>query len=104
MARKSSHGNTASTQRIVKESSHSNTVSIQRLVRESSHGDTASVQWIVRESSHGNTVSIQQIVSLMATSRENVHIGVSNNHRVKVDRQCSSELESALRVDKHPCD
>jgi hypothetical protein len=35
---------------------------------ESSHDDTASVQRIVRESSHGDTASVQRIVNLVATS------------------------------------
>jgi hypothetical protein len=69
---------------------------------ESSHGDTASVQRTERKSSHGNTASVQRIMSLVATSE--AACAYSNERvfkdSVQVNRWCSSELDSALRVDK----
>jgi hypothetical protein len=44
------------------ESSHGDTASAQRIVRESSHGDKARIRRIVREFSHG----IQRVVILVS--------------------------------------
>jgi apolipoprotein N-acyltransferase len=70
------------------ESSHGDTASVQRIVRESSHGKTASVQRIVKKYSHGDTASVQPIVSLVVTSE--AACAYSNervfNDRVKMNR------------------
>jgi hypothetical protein len=70
------------------ESSHGDTASDQRIVRESSHGDTASDQRILRESSHGDTASVQWIVSVVATCEATCAYSSERvfNDRVKVNR------------------
>jgi hypothetical protein len=76
------------------------------MAMESSHGNTASVQWIVRESAHSDTMSVQRILSLVAKSEASCAYSSERvfNNRVKMNRYCSSELDSAPRVDKGTCE
>jgi hypothetical protein len=88
------------------ESPYGDPANEKRMAMESFHGDTRSGQWIGRESSHSNAVSIQWIVSLVAMSEagcayssERVFDGVN-----KGELLVSSEMDSALRVDKCTCE
>jgi hypothetical protein len=71
----------------------------ERLVMESSNGDTASVQRIAMKPSRGDT---ECLVATSETACEYISERVFND-RVKVNRYCSSQLDSALRVVKITC-